>query len=75
MLAILLSSLTASQASESLSFTGPIAGTVSGEGMTATFVRCIAGSGGDNASTLPSVGGFSALAVETGIGVDWEGLE
>jgi hypothetical protein len=77
-LAIFLPSLTVSHASESLSCIGLIAGTVSGEGTTAAFVRCtvgMAGSGGDNASTLVSVEGFSALDVEAGIGVDKEGLE
>jgi len=71
-------SLTAPHASASLSGSAPIAGTASGEGMTATLVGCtwgITGSDGDNVSTLLSFVGFPALDVEGGIGVDMEGLE
>ena len=71
MLAIFGSSLTASHASASLSGTAPIAGTVSGEGMTTLSVRCptwMGGSGGDIALTL-SIGGPLALDVEGDVGI------
>jgi hypothetical protein len=78
MLAVFGSSLTASHASASLSGTGPIAGTVSGEGTTATLVRStlgMAGTGGVISSTPLSVVGPLALDVEGGVGVGWNGLE
>jgi len=78
MLAIFGSSLTASHALASLSGTGSIVGTISGEGTTAKLVRSTlgtAGTGGDISSTSFSVVGPSALDIKGGVGVGWDGLE
>ena len=75
-LAIFGSSLTASHPSASLSDTGLMAGTTSGECTTTTLVRStlgMAGTGGISSTPLSDVGLF-ALGVKGGVGVSWDGL-
>jgi hypothetical protein len=55
-----------------------IAGTISGEGSTATLVNSplgMAGTGGDISSTLLSVVGSLALYDRSVVGVGWDGLD